>query len=286
MKISTALTLGRTSNLPTVWTNVIAGLGLVSYSKDWLTLSLVAAAISLLYLMGMFANDAFDAKWDSEHQPQRPIPSGQTSVKEVTVFAGIFTALATLLFALAVGQGPALMAWLSYAALICAILLYDWKHKAWSFSPWVMGVTRCLVYVSAALAVSLWNLQVLYAGLSLLLYIAGITFLARAEHQDNVVSYVPVVLLFAPVAVAIYIGNGTIMSWLCIAASIVWTGRAIYATMGQSSMPLPRVIGALLAGICLVDAMFLASVGLSTLAIICLGCFVLCLLLQKKIAAS
>ena len=57
-----------------------------------------AAAASLLYVGGTALNDAFDAEYDREHRPERPIPSGALSLLSVWILglgallvgAGIF----------------------------------------------------------------------------------------------------------------------------------------------------------------------------------------------------
>ena len=74
-RLRTLLVLGRVSNLPTVWSNCLAAwlLGGGGATKDFLFIQLGA---SLLYLGGMFLNDAFDAEFDRQHRPERPIPSG------------------------------------------------------------------------------------------------------------------------------------------------------------------------------------------------------------------
>src|SRR6059058_5699428 len=71
----TLLDLGRVSNLPTVWSNCLAGwwLGGGRHAEKLPFLFLGAA---LLYVGGMFLNDAFDAVFDRQYRPERPIPSG------------------------------------------------------------------------------------------------------------------------------------------------------------------------------------------------------------------
>ena len=66
------------SNLPTVWTNTLAGVTLAGRRRRrraaWL---LLALAFSLLYTGGMYLNDAFDRDIDARERPERPIPSGR-----------------------------------------------------------------------------------------------------------------------------------------------------------------------------------------------------------------
>ena len=82
LSLRNLLVLGRTSNLPTVWSNCLAG-WILGGGGDWKKFALLVVGSTLLYLAGMFLNDAFDARFDSEHRPQRPIPSGAVSVGTV-----------------------------------------------------------------------------------------------------------------------------------------------------------------------------------------------------------
>ena len=66
----TLLILGRASNLPTVWSNCLAGwlLGGGGAAADLLLLSVAA---TFLYTGGMYLNDAFDAEFDRQHRPDQ-----------------------------------------------------------------------------------------------------------------------------------------------------------------------------------------------------------------------
>ena len=166
--------------MPTVWTNVAAGMAL---SSAWLPnrlLTLLAVAVSLSYVGGMYLNDAFDAGWDARNRPDRPIPAGH--VRRSTVFAAGFAMLAVgaLLVAVATGVGPAFWAALVLAALI---LIYDAFHKANPLSPLVMAACRVTVYVLASLAVHPPPPpRALYLGAgALALYLVFLSTLARKE---------------------------------------------------------------------------------------------------------
>ena len=96
------LKLGRVSNLPTVWTNVVAGAALTGASLSvaqlvplWLALS------SCSDFGGMFLNDAFDRHIDARERPERPIPKGQIGAGEVFGVGYGLLGAATLLLAVA-----------------------------------------------------------------------------------------------------------------------------------------------------------------------------------------
>ena len=75
-KLRAWLILTRGSNLPTVWSNLVAGwlLGYVYADRfpyaNGLLLSLfgLLLGVSLIYVGGMILNDAFDARWDTERR--------------------------------------------------------------------------------------------------------------------------------------------------------------------------------------------------------------------------
>ena len=156
MNLRTALVLGRTSNLPTVWTDALAGAVLAGGSATDPRLPALLHALSLCYLAGMFLNDAFDRAFDARFRPERPIPSGRATA------AGVFAAGFGMLAA-----GVVLLGWTGFAAggtgwrplaagtaLAAAIVFYDLHHKNNPWSPVVMGLCRALVYVVAGCAVA------------------------------------------------------------------------------------------------------------------------------------
>ena len=105
MNLAVALRLGRVSNLPTVWTNALAGIVLAGgHVADPRTLPLIVA-LSLFYVAGMYLNDAYDAEIDARERPERPIPSGRVGAE--TVFTAGFAMMAL---------GLALLAWTGYGA--------------------------------------------------------------------------------------------------------------------------------------------------------------------------
>src|SRR5881392_1903166 len=63
----TLLVLGRVSNLPTVWSNCLAG-WLLGGGGRWALLAWACVGTSLLYVAGMFLNDAFDFNFDRQHR--------------------------------------------------------------------------------------------------------------------------------------------------------------------------------------------------------------------------
>src|SRR5713101_4665697 len=93
--LRTLLVLGRASNVPTVWSNCLAGWILGGGGPHKRLLALCAGA-TLLYLGGMFLNDAFDAQFDLQHRPERPIPSGAIQASTVWKWGFLFLGLGWL----------------------------------------------------------------------------------------------------------------------------------------------------------------------------------------------
>src|SRR5271157_550207 len=138
-KLRTFLILGRVSNLPTVWSNCLAGWWLAG-GGPWPGLLCVSISVSFLYLGGMFLNDAFDAGFDRNHRRARPIPSGAITEKEVWRWGFVWLVL-----------GLAGMAWLGAVTAVLALLLagcilfYNAIHKIMGIALVLMGGCRFLV---------------------------------------------------------------------------------------------------------------------------------------------
>ena len=79
-RLRTLLVLGRVSNLPTVWSNCLAGWWLGG-GGNFRKLPLLLLGVSALYTGGMYLNDAFDEDFDRLRRAERPIPSGKISAQ-------------------------------------------------------------------------------------------------------------------------------------------------------------------------------------------------------------
>jgi len=229
--VRTALRLGRVSNLPTVWTNVLAGIALAGGEARLAVVLPLGLGVSLLYVAGMYLNDAFDRGWDSEHRPERPIPSGAATAR-VVFLAGFALMGAGLAVLAIVGARP----FLAGVALAALIVTYDVIHKRTALAPVVMGLCRVAVYVTAALAVTARPRPALALGGALLLaYMVSLTFIARHESRNP---------------------------------------------------RLPALVGALLAGICLLDAGVLLALGRPLPAGLAALGFPLTLALQRRVPGT
>jgi len=283
VSLVTLLRLGRVSNLPTVWTNVLAGAVLAGADwYDWL-LGAVLLAMSLFYVGGMYLNDYFDRAIDARERPERPIPSGAIVAGAVAAIGfGLLAAGAAMM----AGMGTAAIA--TSALLAAAIVTYDLHHKGNPFAPLVMGVCRALVYCAAAAALT-GNVPpfVIVSAAAVAAYVSGLTYAAQQENLDRVGKLWPLLLLAAPLAVAIgtmQYTPGAVAVYTFFAA---WIAAAIYLLARRPyAGSVPRAVGWLIAGISLADAALLASVGAMLPALAAEVGFLATLVFQKYIAGT
>jgi hypothetical protein len=258
------LRLGRVSNLPTVWTNVVAGVVLSGAPLALETIFLLIVAASLFYVGGMHLNDAFDREIDAKERPERPIPSGEIAAS--AVFASGFgmlaggTAVALLAAQLSSTATAPVLA--SAAALASAIVAYNAAHKGVRIAPVMMGACRTLVYVLAAVTAggSLGS-TVLLPAFALLAYIAGLTYVAAQENLRQVKNMWPLALLATPLIAATAGGIGANAALLFIIAFVVWVFAAVARITGDGPKDVPGAVTRLIAGISLVDALAIAGTG-------------------------
>src|SRR3954469_12134442 len=91
-RLRTLLVLGRASNLPTVWSNCLAGWWLGGHGETK-NLPFLFVGITLLYIGGMYLNDAFDANFDRQHRQEGPRPRGDIEVSMVWKLALLWITL-------------------------------------------------------------------------------------------------------------------------------------------------------------------------------------------------
>lgn len=290
MNWQVALRLGRVSNLPTVWTNVATGIVLAGGGYVPLQAALLLVALSLFYVGGMYLNDFFDRDIDRRERPERPIASGL--VEAQTVASGGFTMLVVALVSLVwVGYGiPGGTGWrtpLAGLALAATIVFYDWYHKNNPLSPLVMGLCRVLVYITAASAVvTVLPTGLLVAAAMLLCYLIGLTYIAKQENVNQLRSMWPLLFLVAPFLYTLPLAAGDITVRVPYVAFALWVTFALSFLLRGTRRNVPRAVAALLAGICLLDALLIAAHGQTTLAWLAGVGFVLTLLLQRYVPAT
>ena len=258
--LRTLLLLGRVSNLPTVWSNALAGWWLAGGGHPG-RLPLLLLGLSLLYVGGMFLNDAFDEDFDRQRRAERPIPSGRITAREVWRHGLGALGLGFLLLLFT--------GWTAgFFALVLAffILLYDAVHKAVTASPWLMGVCRFWVYLIAAAAAGGVNGWAIACGFVMALYVVGLSYVAKRETYLSrpgllgQISRWPFALLAAPVLLAIVLNTGPCLPpalWISLVLAL-WIGFSLQSLFEAAGPHAGRIVTGLLAGITIVDWLAIA----------------------------
>jgi len=259
---STALKLGRVSNLPTVWTNTLAGAVLAGGFVVNGHLAILLIAMTLAYTGGMFLNDAFDRKIDARERPERPIPSGDVTASSVFIsgfgmLAGSIVLVAWSALSSDGGGWPAIVAALLLSG---AIVLYNVWHKANPLSPLIMGLCRMLVYITAGYALTPEPSNNLYLGaLILLCYLIGLTYTAKQENLGEVKNLWPLLFLASPILGVIFMQSAHAGTWLVMALFVAWLLFALNFLRRRRPGDIPRAVVSMIAGISLIDALFIAA---------------------------
>ena len=290
MTLATALRLGRVSNLPTVWTNALAGTILAGGEIWTQTTLLVVIGLSLLYVSGMYLNDAFDNEIDAVERPDRPIPAGAVSVNTVfgVGFGLMLGGLAFILWGSAVVSEAGVRPMTAALALAAAILFYDWHHKGNALSPLFMGLCRVLAYLTAGYAAATAPSAMLFiAAFVSLCYLIGLTYAAKQEALDRLDRLWPLLFLGAPIFYGLAIVlQGDVLAAAALVALAIWTLVALYFLMRRSKGDVPRAVVSLIAGISLVDALFLSAAGAVGAALVAGLFFLLTLALQRWVSGT
>lgn len=291
------LRLARASNVPTVWTNVVAGavVAIVAASPrgdggaeaasgveltrihdvvvlDLPMLLLTIVGVSVLYVAGMVLNDVADAPRDAARGMDRPIAAGRVCRTRAGVLAGLGLFAIPVMFAL-VSIPAALWA----AGLSVAIIGYDLLKERFAPAIVLMGVCRALLapLAGAAQTGTLLDGWTIALGLSTGGYVLLVTIAARGEHDADRDTRRRALMAGAAMAIAPFAAlliardaTGVFASLdlpmiigfgvAAIAASIVWRGRTMLAASGI----VPASIMLWLAALCVIDsAVVLAVIG-------------------------
>lgn len=280
--LRTLLVLGRISNLPTVWSNCLAG-WLIGGSGEWRAFLQLALGASLLYVGGMFLNDACDESFDRQHRTERPIPSGSISGRTVWVLSYVALGAGALLL---VFLGRALI--LPALGLLACIVFYDVVHKQTVYAPVLMAGCRFLLYVVAgAAALGGTSARLLWCAGALAAYIVGLSFIARKEaHQISVCRW-SVFLLPVPVLVANVLGGSELplAGHLSGLALLIWIAWSVRQLVRNKAGFIGQTVSRLLAGIILVDMLAVPDASGAQLVVFALM-FGGALLLQRTVPAT
>lgn len=224
-QLHTFLVLGRVSNLPTIWTNILAAslfaiavgtptefldlTKLISQQIDinsaveiidkrintaldnwiihWLFIAFgLVVGLSCLYLGGMFLNDACDAEWDRQHKVARPISLGHIDSHSVYLWSVSLLGIGIcLLGVFSFAQLTSIASLVASSLLLFAIIAYNLLHKAMVWSRFLMGLCRTGVYLVSALFMGSLTVEIIWVAVVFGLYISGVTLLAQFESTPQ-----------------------------------------------------------------------------------------------------
>lgn len=288
MKARDALILGRVSNLPTVWANVLAGTALAGAALELSVFAVLLLALTLFYIGGMYLNDAFDADVDARERPERPIPAGRVRADQVYIAGYAMLAAGLVLVAVAgVLAGTGIRAVIAAGALSVAIVWYNANHKQNTFGPAIMGLCRMLTYLTAAAVVATEIASPVWLGAVVsFLYLIGLTYVAKQENFGKVANMWPLLFLGAPLLYGIYLAMDVAIVWAFVVILATWIGIALRFVVRRGPGDIPRAVVSLIAGIALVDSLLISSTGQLGLAAIALVAFMLTLVLQRWIPGT
>jgi 4-hydroxybenzoate polyprenyltransferase len=183
-------------------------------------------------------------------------------------------------------------------SLIAGVCLYDWCHKKWVGSVWIMGSCRTFLWLVAGSAGGAEIMDaVMVCSLCLGGYVVGISLFARNESRRSETSGsspLAVLLLFSPCLLTwglvvmwnhldptrVFLLNisGLFLGWLVIKAILTMKNTEQKGAIGQG-------VSILLAGICSVDALAVCFFVPALIAPCYLAQFS-AHILQKKFAAT
>ena len=281
--LRTLVILGRVSNLPTVWSNCLAGWWL-GHAENYDKLPWLFFGVSALYVGGMYLNDAFDAEFDRQHRPERPIPSGAISLPLVLGWGLTWLVLGAVSL-IVIGKTTGVLALI----LLFCIVLYDAMHKAITASPWLMGLCRFWIYVIAGSAGS-WGVNgwPIWCGAALAVYVTGLSLVAQRENSRGPIPYWPLALLTVPVLLALVMnaGDHRIQAIGFSVILVLWVARCARTIFQGGGVNVGRIVSGLLAGIVLVDLLAVAPECPLPLKVVFLILFAATLGLQRFVPAT
>ena len=285
------LLLGRVSNLPTIWTNCLAGVLLAGAVPDALTMLPLLAALSLFYTGGMLLNDAFDECYDTQHRPERPIPRRKITPREVFVVGFGMLALGEALLALpALLREESISSAVLLAGLVLALLIvyYNYRHKTDPLAPLVMALCRGMVYIIAAVVAGTVTAPPVMGGVVVIVgYLIGLTYVARQENLKAVGNLWPLLFLAAPFVYAAAQFTPRFWPALMFVVFLAWVLYALSFLVRTAGRDISRSVVGLIAGISLLDGLLIAVLpGGVAWAWLAVAGFVLTLAFQRFVPGT
>ena len=252
-------------NLPTVWTNCLAGTLLAGGGFDPIAFAPAVVATSMFYVAGMFLNRALDRDFDSKYRPERPIHSGEVTSRNVfTIGFGLMGMGTVLLHLPSMFLGGRIHGEVVVWSLLLGLLIvyYNYRQKSDSLGPPIMALCRVMVYfIAAALASSAFQTPVLVGAALLAAYRIGLTYVAKQKNLERIRLSWPLLFLAAPFIYHLrelpILGLAGLV-WVAFLGWVLFSMSFLYSRRGKD---IPRTVITLIAGIPLLDALAIASIG-------------------------
>lgn len=249
-----------------------------------------------LYLGGMVLNDVFDASLDAVERPERPIPSGQITLRAAAV-SGSVLMISGILSAACAGITSLVIA----IMITVAVIAYNARLKATVAGPLAMATCRFLnLLLGTSSGVSLSSLGTgsgLEAACGLGLYILGVTWFSRSEtgtgHRIGMLTGVALLISGLGLdALVVYrhgataaATNGGCMAILVLGLNLAM--RATSAITHGGPVRIQKTVGLMLLSLIFLDAIMVFSLsGNARLAAIVISLVAPAMLLRRAIPMS
>jgi 4-hydroxybenzoate polyprenyltransferase len=128
--------------------------------------------------------------------------------------------------------------------------------------------------------------ELILAAAMALCYLIGLTYAAKQEDLKQMGRLWPLIFLAAPFVYGFPIAAGMGVGLLVFIALLAAVIYALSFMVRPGRVQIPRVVSVLIAGICLLDALFIAGSGRPLLAVVAALGFPLTLLFQRSIPGT
>ncbi|WP_346882318.1 UbiA-like protein EboC [uncultured Algibacter sp.] len=292
MKKNAWLLIVRPANVITAVSDIIAGIAISGYFNsdifnelNILKIILLCLATAGLYAGGIVYNDIFDFENDKINRPERVIPSGRLSLRQVnTLGISLFSIAIVLAFLVSIFSGFIAVAVMSSA------LLYDKYGKHNTFlGPINMGLCRGLNLILGMSIVTPLELKYYVIAVLPILFISAITLTAQKETKGkNKLAIGLAMLLDASIVLGFWMISNHFNFSIKTALIFIlfWYGVNLYAKINAIVKNQPKLImKAVKIGVLSLiplNASYVAGFSSVYLALLVLGLLPISLFLSKK----
>lgn len=270
------LLLIRLPNTFTVPSNILTGYFAIiapAYAHSLQLFILILSSV-LIYIAGTVFNDYFDVEIDLKERPYRPLPAGTITKQKAFVIAMLSLVSANIL-AFAVNWSSFVIS----AILSATVISYDYRLKNTAIGPITMGSARFLnVFLGASPALFVlladnnnnFFVRMIFASLSIFLYVLAISLLSRKEingmqtRRTIISSFFIVFVVIASIMFAGFLG---IFKMEFFSNLILFAGIMIITfkqtKSRNSSLAIQKAIKNMVISIIVLDSVFISgSIGL------------------------